>query len=292
MSTPKLKALFVIPNFSVARDAGRMLNDQPGTFDIAPVQSFAEARKRFTTEPFDVVLLSPSVIESDWGGLGEIKAALPNATILVLTSRADQAEAVQAIRHGADDCVVLDDLPMHGLRQTVFNVIDRKELLRDICASGCEDSATGLYNLDGFKSMAQRLFDSCRPSRSRVYIVTFRVQGTDPITLAGLADALRATCRKSETLPSPSVSRVGVAEFALLASADSLAEVQHLLHRCEDTFRKFASKGSEESPWSADFGMAVYDPEYPASPAVVLERARQNWMAIPPVQPGPASLPA
>jgi len=292
MSNPHLKALLVIPSFSLARDVGKMLNDQDSTFEIAPVESFSEAQKRFTAEPFAVVLLSLSVLDNNFGGLAQIKAALPDASILVLTSGANSSEAIEAIRHGADDCIALNGHPPNGLRQTVFNAIHRKQLLKDISASGYEDSATGLYNFDGFKSMAQRLFDSCRKPCSRVYIVTFRIHGTAQPALSGIADALRATCRRSEILPSPSVSRVGVEEFALMASADSLADVQRLLQRCEETFRKCTPKDSVETPWSVEFGVAAYDPEYPASPAVVLERARQNWKAILPFQPQTTSIPA
>ena len=292
MSTPRLKAMLVIPNFSVARDVGNKLNDQSATFDIAPVESLSAAQKRLAVERFDVVLLSLSVLDGKFAGLNEIKGSLPDSPVLVLISGADQAEAIQAIRHGADDCVVLDNVSGNSLRQTIFNVIHRKQLLKDISASGCEDSATGLYNLDGFKSMAQRLFDTCRQPRSKVYIVTFRVQGTSQAALTGIAEALRGTCRRSEIMPSPSVSRVGVEEFALLASADSLADVQHLLNRCEETFRRFTANEPAIAPSSVKFGMAAYDPEYPASPAVVLERARQNWKPIVPTQSGPASLPA
>jgi PleD family two-component response regulator len=285
MANTRFKALLAIPNFSAARDVGTLLNSQGHAFDITPVQSLETAQHRCASESFDVVLLSLSVLDTKFAGLDDIAAALPNASILVLAFRGEQAEALQAIRHGADDCLMLDDFPMSAISQTVFNVIRRKQLLREIRTAGYEDAATGLYNLDGFKTMAQRLFDSCRQPRSKVYIVTIRVQGTEPNTLAGFAEALRATCRKSELMPAPSISRVDVEEFAVLASADSLGEVQQLLGRCEETFRKFKAKGTEELPWSVAFGMAAYDPEYPATPAVVLERARQNWQAILPPQP-------
>src|SRR5436190_8630755 len=120
MSTPRLKALLVIPSFSLARDVGKMLNDQAGAFEIAPVESLSEAQKRFTAEHFDVVLLSLSVLDSKPGGLNRIKAALPEASILVLTSSSNPAEAVDAIRHGADDCIALEGLAANSLRQTVF----------------------------------------------------------------------------------------------------------------------------------------------------------------------------
>jgi PleD family two-component response regulator len=281
------KALLAIPNFSVDRDVGTLLNEQEHAFDISPVQSLEAVLERLASESFDVVLLSLSVLESSLNGLDEVKDAAPDAAILVLASRQEQSEALEAIRHGADDCIFLDDSPAHALRQTVFNVIHRKQLLREIVTAGYEDSTTGLYNLDGFKSMAQRLFDSCRQPRSKVYIVAFRVQGTAQNVLTGVTEALRATCRKSEIMPEPSLSRVGVEEFALLASADSLAEVQHLLRRCEETFQKHTPKNSDESPWSIEFGVAAYDPEYPATPAVVLERAQQNWQTFAPVQPDP-----
>ncbi len=284
MPDTRFKALLAIPNFSAARDVGAVLNGKGHTFDITPVQSLETAQSRCQSESFDVVLLSLSVLDNKFAGLEEIAATLPNASILVLASRGEQADALQAIRHGADDCLMVDDYPSQGICQTIFNVMHRKQLLRQIRTAGYEDVATGLYNLDGFKTMAQRAFDGCRQPRSKVYIVTFRVQGTEQHTLAGFAEALRATCRKSELMPAPSISRVDVQEFAVLASADSLGEVHQLLRRCEETFRKFKVKGAEEVPWSVEFGMAAYDPEYPATPAVVLERARQNWQAIVPSQ--------
>jgi PleD family two-component response regulator len=282
--------MLVMPNFSHAREVGAMLNVEGHTFDITPVQALDVAQKRCTEEPFDVVLLSLSVLDSKFNGLNELANCLPQASILVLVSRSEQAEALQAIRHGADDCIVFDGFPMRGMTQTVLNVIHRKQLLQQIRNTGCEDATTGLYNLDGFTSMAQRLFNSCRQPRSKVYVVTFRVQGTEQNAITGFADALRATCRKAEI--TPSLCRVGLEEFALLASADSLVDVQHLLQRCEETFRKFKVNGSEGEPWSVEFGMAAYDPEYPATPAVVLERARQNWQPIIPDQPPPTLLSA
>ncbi len=282
--------MLVIPNFSQARDVGAMLNGQGHTFDITPVQSLDAARKRCIEESFDVVLLSLSVLNSKFDGLIELANSRPEASILVLASPSEQAEALQAIRHGADDCIVFDGYPLRGMTQTVMNVIHRKQLLQQIRTAGCEDATTGLYNLDGFNSVAQRLFNSCRQPRSKVYVVTFRVQGTGQNAIAGFAEALRATCRKAEV--TPSLSRVGLEEFALLAAADSLAEVHHLLRRCEETFRKFKLSEAGHEPWSIEFGMAAYDPEYPATPAVVLERARQNWRPVVPAQPQAALLTA
>jgi len=281
MSKTRFKALLVIPNFSQARDVGTMLNVQGHTFDITPLQALNEAQKRCVEESFDVVLLSLSILDSKFDGLNAMTQSLPDASILVLASPSQQQEALQAIRHGADDCILFDGSPGRGITQTVMNVINRKQLLQQIRSAGCEDAVTGFYNLDGFMSMAQRLFNSCRQPKSKVYVVTFRVEGTDQNVIASFAEALRATCRKAEV--TPSLSRVGSEEFALLASADSLAEVQHLLHRSEETFRKFKMNGAEQ-PHSIQFGMAAYDPEYPATPAVVLERARQNLRPILPDQ--------
>jgi GGDEF domain-containing protein len=274
MAAPRLKALLIMPNFSLAGDIGKRLNDRSHTFDITHVQWVSAAEKHFGSEHFDVVLLSLSVLDHKFSALTVIQQALPAAPILVIASIGEQSEAVRAIQHGADDCIVVENLATQSLRQNVFNTIDRKRLLKDIQAGSYEDSITGLY--DGFESVAQRLFEACRRPRYKVYVISFQVQGAAASDLSNIADALRATCRKAETSPLPCVSRVSPEEFILLAPAGSLAAVHRLLNRSEENLRALAVKRREATPWSVASGMAAYDPEYPSSPTSVLECARKD----------------
>jgi PleD family two-component response regulator len=276
MSSTRLKALLVTPNLPLAGEVGKKLNDEGYKFEVTHAQWLASAQEHLASTQFDVLLLSLVALDGKYSSLAQLQDSLPNSTILVIASATEQADAVRAIQHGADDSLVINGLSGKMLRQIVFNAINRKQMLRDIQNAGCEDSATGLYTLEGFESLAQRLFDSCRQQRSRVYVLTVRIEGASQPVLAKIAESMRGVCRKSEILPSPSLSRVSEGEFALLVSADSFAEVQRLMQRIQETLQKMAGTSAEGSKWSIVFGMAAYDPEYPSTPACVLDRARQN----------------
>jgi PleD family two-component response regulator len=281
MSTARPKALLVMPTFSIAGEIGKRLNDPSYTFDILHVPSLPAALKRCESEAFDVVFLSLSELDNSFRGLSEIQNLLPDAPLLIVASKTDQVEALRAIQKGADDCILID-VPSQGIRQTAINAIERKRFLKEIRSSGCEDSVTNVYNLDGFESAAQRLFRSCRKSLSKVYLLLFRVQGAPGSRLTNIAEALRNACTKGHAA-SACVSRVSPEEFAILTPADSLAEARGLFSHAEETLGTLMDK-EHEAAWSVVFGLAAYDPEYPSSPESVLERARQDVKPDCPIQ--------
>ena len=106
--TNPIRVLLVEDNATDALLVRDELAHAPGVVCIVThIQRLAEATARVAEQTFDIVLLDLTLPDSD--GLAtysELQAAAPGLPIVVLSHRADESIAVQAVRTGAEDYLV------------------------------------------------------------------------------------------------------------------------------------------------------------------------------------------
>jgi DNA-binding NtrC family response regulator len=130
LSGPR-RLLLVDDNPGDARLISEMLKDQwgTGTFDLSVATSFAPALQILQREPPDVLLLDLSLPDS-WGldTLRRVQTVASGVASIVLAGQEDHALALEAVKEGAQDFLVKNDLTGWLLVKTVQYAFERKRI--------------------------------------------------------------------------------------------------------------------------------------------------------------------
>jgi two-component system, cell cycle sensor histidine kinase and response regulator CckA len=134
---PNIHVLLIEDNLAEARLLQEILKDTvSGQFSLSHVKRLGEAITQLNITRFDVALLDLTLPDSD--GLASLDVLIRNAPslpIVVLTSTNDDALALNAVRHGAQDYLVKRQVNLDILVRSVRYAIERKqaaEALREV----------------------------------------------------------------------------------------------------------------------------------------------------------------
>jgi signal transduction histidine kinase len=122
----ELNLLLVEDNPGDARLIREMLGGSRTQTSLSHAETLADARQQALGNACDIVLLDLGLPDSQ--GLDTIvrfTEALPEIPIVVLTGNDDDAVAVQAVKHGAQDYIVKADLNEKLLQRTVSYALER-----------------------------------------------------------------------------------------------------------------------------------------------------------------------
>jgi len=105
-------------------------------FEVVPVEKLVLAIAKMRAETFDAILLDLSLPDSQ--GLKtvvQMNSAAPNVPIIVLTGLDDEETAVEALRDGAQDYLVKNEIKQSLLVRAINYAIERKQMLEKVRAS-------------------------------------------------------------------------------------------------------------------------------------------------------------
>jgi signal transduction histidine kinase len=97
-------------------------------FDLTAVESLGEAIVSLEGTRFDVVILD-LFLEDAWGmeTLFRLRKASPEVPVVVFTGLNDEAQALQALRYGAQDYLIKGGVDWHVLFRAIRYAIERKQ---------------------------------------------------------------------------------------------------------------------------------------------------------------------
>ncbi|HEY6262796.1 MAG TPA: ATP-binding protein [Nitrospiraceae bacterium] len=101
----------------------------PNDFFMVHVNKLSDALCRLSEEPFDIVLLDLSLV--DTFGLDTVKrilSAFPTLPIVILSGLTDELLAIETVRHGAQDYMVKGQVNGHLLTRSIRYAIERKHM--------------------------------------------------------------------------------------------------------------------------------------------------------------------
>src|SRR5271166_3105869 len=130
MSNPAVKILLVEDSLSDAALLQEALAEaRAGRFDVTHVDTWAAAGGRLTLDDFDVLLLDLSLPDSA-GRETFLRAreAAPNLPIVVMTGIADEAVALDALRHGIQDYLVKGQADGRQTARAIRYAIERSRV--------------------------------------------------------------------------------------------------------------------------------------------------------------------
>ena len=154
--------------------------------------------------------------------LDHVRLAAPGAPIVALSAYPDEPLALRAIREGAQDCLLIDELDPAALRRTLSRAIERKRAEAQLVHQALHDQLTGLPNRALFLDRLGGALERSRRSGAQLAVLFLDFDGFKQINdLRGHAagDKLLATLsqRLSGLLrPTDTIARFGGDEFTLL----------------------------------------------------------------------------
>lgn len=190
----------------------------------------------------DVTVILLDLQLPDGAGLDtllKIHAYAQSTPIVVLSGLGEEALAVSAVQHGAQDFLVKDHITSHVLIRSLRYAIERKRLEDRLHYFAHHDSLTGLANRKYLYDQLKNAMAWSRRSESPIALMLIDLNGFKPINdvfghqigdqlLCQVADRLRECVRETDF-----IARMGGDEFVLILhdmhDVDDVVAVAHKL---------------------------------------------------------------
>ena len=212
----------------------------PGRYEFAVVGTLSAALKRLGRAPTDCVLLDLGLPGSAGAAaVAAMREVAPSTPIVALSTLGNSLEALEAIRHGADDCLEKTGFDARQLVRSIDLAIERGAARARLLKLALRDPLTGLANRAHFEESLARAAARAGRSGNLLALLYLDLDGfkltNDALghdggdaLLKAIATRLAAQVRAGDTL-----ARIGGDEFAVilenLASADGAAVVARKL---------------------------------------------------------------
>jgi diguanylate cyclase (GGDEF)-like protein len=190
---------------------------------LASTRTLPAATQELLERGADCVLLDLSLPDSEpLSAVEQIRTAAPDVAIVALTDDADEPEALEVIKSGAQDCLRKPDLQPSLLGRAVAYAIQRKRGEVQLVHQALHDPLTSLPNRALFIDRLGVALDRSRRTGATVAVLFLDVDNFKDVNdtmghaagdrlLTELAERLRTMLRPMDT-----VARFGGDEFTLL----------------------------------------------------------------------------
>ncbi len=217
------KVLLIEDNPGDARLIEAMIGDDPqAPFAVQVADRLAAGLERLSAGDTALVILDLSLPDSfGLETFAKVYAHSPAVPIIVLTGNDDDALALAAVQHGAQDYLVKSGLERELLLRSMRYSIERKRYQQQLEHQANYDALTGLPNRNLLHDRLRQAVHAQRnPRTSAVAFMDldhFKLvndslgHGTGDRLLKGMAERLRSVLREADT-----VGRVGGDEFVLI----------------------------------------------------------------------------
>ncbi len=224
--------LIIEDNPGDARLIQEMIADDPeAPFAVQVVDRLATGLERLSGHETSLVILDLSLPDSfGLDTFAKVYAHSPAVPIIVLTGNDDDALALSAVKHGAQDYLVKSRLDRELLVRSMRYSIERKRYQVQLEHQANYDALTGLPNRNLLHDRLRQAVYSQRSPRNIAVVFMdldhFKLindslgHGTGDKLLKGMAERLRSVLREGDT-----VGRVGGDEFVLILGEQTNEEV-------------------------------------------------------------------
>jgi diguanylate cyclase (GGDEF)-like protein len=182
----------------------------------------------------DLILLDPGLPDArDLEAIHQLRALAPEIPLVLLTGHDDEELATKALRAGAQDYVCKNNVDNRSLARALRYAMERHRVQSSLRTLALFDDLTGLYNLRGFRFLAEQHLKLITRSGGRLLLVSIDLDWLKYINdhfghqegnraLAETAEILKTCFRQSDV-----IGRLGGDEFAVLVTnaEDSGVEV-------------------------------------------------------------------
>lgn len=236
--------------------------------------------RRIRRRPPNVVLAALDQ-ERDLNSVQEILDAAPEIPLVVLVRKAQEALAVEAVRLGAQDYLLIEKLTPDLLGRTLRLACERHRHLVALRDLSLTDPLTGLYNRRGFYALAEAQRRMAKRLRCHCVLLCADLDNLKSINdELGHLEGDRAILRASQVLrsslrDSDLLARFGGDEFVALAYDAGDDTIRVLSRRIMRSFQR-ANAEDTRYPLSVSLGAVVFSGEEQTDLARLMDRADQS----------------
>lgn len=235
--------------------------------------SWNEASAILASEPVDVILLDPDLSDSQGvETFRRVHMAAERVPMILLVGPDDEAMGVRMVREGAQDFLLKKQVDCAPMAHAIRNAIERNRLLAAARAGTMTDALTGLPNRAAFITLADRDRKLAERLGRRMMILIAEPKNLDELAyafgeqrrdlaLVETADHLRGLAGATDL-----IARLGESRFAmsvLETPVETIESAWARLHSAAEAHR-------------ITLGLAMFDPERPASLEFLLEQASMD----------------
>jgi diguanylate cyclase (GGDEF)-like protein len=277
------RVLLIEDNPGDARLLREMLADAGAdSYELTRFTRLSGALEAVGSRVFDVAFLDLSLPDSS--GIDTFyrtHEAAPNVPIIVLTGSDDATLAVEAVKAGAQDYLVKDQVGSHLLIRAMRYAIERHRFQQQVRDESLTDELSGLYNRRGFYAFAQQHLRLASRSKRGLAVVFLDLDGLKHINdtyghaagdqaLVDVARILQETFRDSDI-----IARMGGDEFAVMVLDTEREQAEHLCARLESSLDRLNASRSRQYELSLSTGICHCQPAPPCCADELIARADQ-----------------
>ncbi len=268
MSQQTIKLLVIERDTAYADSIQKSLSaDKNFYFNVSWVDTFKTGLEYLKKEKVDVILLDLSLPDSrGLSTLIKLQAHAPAVPFIILTSVDDETIAIEAVRRGAQDYLVKDQIDSRMLARVIRYSIERHRMQLELSALAFLDQLTGLYNRRGFLTLADQQMKLAKRMKNKFLIFLADLDGLKVINdtfghlegdraLFQVAEILKATFRTSDV-----IARVGGDEFVVLAVEAFESSTQGLLSRLQKNLDSANQQKNNGYKMSLSVGVSCFNP--------------------------------
>lgn len=280
-----LRILLVEDNDEDAELAARALRKCDETrFEIARAATLAAALPLARTGEHAAIVLDLSLPDAaGFAALRELALSLPHTAIIVLSGTQERAAALEAVHHGAQDCLVKGLAGWEGLARAIEMAMERKVFEAELARRANFDSLTGLFSRTLFQDRLEHALLRARRTAERAGLLFIDLDGfkgiNDSLGHAAGDEVLRLVAGRFKTAirESETIARYGGDEFCILAAPlSNSSAVAGLAERLMEALREPLEVSGHGIRVTPSIGIAIFPDD--AGDAAALVRAADAAM--------------
>ena len=275
--------LLVEDNPEDAKQILYLLNQSPTeSFNVNQVDRLSKALNTLRKTTFDAILLDLSLPESS--GIDtflQVYNHAPDMAIIIIAGEEIKQLAIEVIREGAQDYLIIKDLSVDHLVNSLLYAVERNRMRILLQQISFQDELTGLLNRRGFLSIAQQQFRVAQRENWGLLLVFADLDGLKEINdHFGHPVGDRALCTVGTILgecfrSSDVIARLGGDEFIVLAVNFADTDISAIERRLKAKIEQ-QNASNPRFQISLSYGVVRFDPRFDTSLGDMISKADQK----------------
>ena len=225
MNGERIKVLLIDSNRDFVYLISKALAQVGGQqYEVFHTEQISDALEQLATSTYDAIVMDISLLgPNNFETFTHVRVKAPDTPIVVLTADDNMETALQVMRKGAQDYLVKGRVTGQLLIRSLRYAIERQQMVVTLRRLAMIDELTGLYNRQGFTTLAQQHVRLAHRQETPLVLVNVDVKSMGAINtthgyeagdtaLMRTAELLKRTFRSSDIL-----ARINGDEFAILA---------------------------------------------------------------------------
>jgi len=247
----------------------QVLSETEGTgYDIHFCERLSAGMEMLAQNSFDVILLD-LILPDSYGmrTFEQVYEKYSGIPIVILSGLTDELLALDAVRKGAQDYLMKNEIIPALVKRVINYAIERNLLINQLNEKSLTDDLTELYNRRGFLTMSQQHLDMARRIQKKIGLFFIDLDGMKEINdKFGHKEGDRALLYVSAILKecfrvTDLIAHLHGDEFAVLVYVDSNNDLKELEQRIRDRIQKQNQVSPNKYFLSVSMGTIYIDPQ-------------------------------